>query len=88
MAEIFKQYINNEYPDNYVTEKEWEVIKETVGNDYRTYDDKANDLYAIAIPLNDDNADNLVQRLNELCENEDEWCWYLGDTEEEYVFID
>jgi hypothetical protein len=82
MTEILKQYVNNEYPDNYVTKEEWDKIKSLVGDEYRYYDDKANDYFAIALLVDFDTADTLVDELNEINE-----CWFVGDPDEEYVFV-
>ena len=50
-SEIFKEYVNGEYPDHYVTKEEWDKVKALVGNNYRYCDDQANGYFAIALPM-------------------------------------
>jgi hypothetical protein len=50
---------------------------------YRYYEDCANDMIAFALDLNREDADKLVNELNEIDDS-----WYLGDEDEEYVFVD
>lgn len=47
------------------------------------YCDTANELFAFALNCNDETAENLVDELNEKFGNH----WYIGDDEEEYVFV-
>lgn len=85
-SEIFKEYVNGEYPDHYVTKEEWDKVKALVGDNYRYCDDQANGYFAIALPMVDyDTADQLVNELNNMLD--DEQCWYVGDPDEEYVFV-
>lgn len=57
---------------------------------WKYYDDRANGIIAFhMIDLTREEADNLVDDLNGISETEDgEFNWYLGDPDEEYVYVD
>lgn len=70
------------------------LIKAKSDNHYKEYHDKANGLYAFSIPHisqyeDEDFAEELVDELNELAEKTGAGaCWYVGDIDEEYVFVE
>lgn len=74
---------------------EWEKhIIDTCNPDVykRVNDDNANGYYAVSLPIDQNETDIgeiLVDLLNALAEyRKEKPQWYLGDPEEEYVFID
>jgi ACT domain-containing protein len=56
---------------------------------FKFYEDNANGIVAFALEYNDEEkADELVDNLNKICEEKGLGAdWYLGDNEEEYVFV-
>ena len=68
--------------------KEVDAIQR-VSPSYKFCEDLANELVAFALEFDDDDkADELVTQLNEICESKGmEASWYLGDPDEEYVFV-
>ena len=57
---------------------------------FRFYEDNANGIVAFALGYNDEEkASGLVDELNKSCEERGlKADWFLGDSEEEYVFVD
>ena len=80
-SEIFKEGIT-------LTMKEVDAILISSPS-FKFYEDNANGIVAFALEYNDDEkADNLVDRLNQICESNGRPAdWYLGDKDEEYVFV-
>ena len=66
-----------------VSEKELDIIKK-YSPEYKRHDDPANGYVAFALNFDDgDTADDLVWELNEVDD-----LWFVGDENEEYVFVD
>lgn len=81
-VEIYKE---NE--DGLLSMEEVEVIAGHV-NDYKYNTDRANGYVAFALSgVSRDEADALVSELNEISQ-EIGGAWFLGDEDEEYVFVD
>ena len=76
MVEIFK-----EHTDGLVRMEEVDLITQTSPN-YKFYTDLANGYVAFALTITREKADELVGKLNEITD-----CWFLGDENEEYVFV-
>lgn len=83
-SEIFK-----ETETGLLTMKEVDAIQR-VSPSYKFCEDLANGIVAFALDFKDEEkADELVDTLNEICESKGMPCdWYLGDEDEEYVFVD
>jgi len=78
-SEIFKDFEEG----GEVTEQEIELIKK-YSPEYKYNEDEANGYTAFALNFFDkDKAWDLVLELDELSDG-----WYLGDEDEEYVFVD
>lgn len=77
MTEIFK-----EHPEGLVRMEEVDLIKQA-SPEYRFHTDIANGYVAFALAVTRKKADELVNELNKITD-----CWFLGDENEEYVFID
>lgn len=84
--QIFK-----ECEDGKLTMEEVDEIEKAlkaVNGEYKFHDDRANELLAFALfGLSYDESSSLVDRLNEINEeNDEEPSWYNGDITEDYVF--
>ena len=81
-VEIFK-----ECEDGKLSMEEVAVIKDIY---YRYFNDRANGYVAFALSnfYSREDADNFVDKLNDICVKlGEEPNWFLGDEEEEYVFV-
>ena len=80
MTEIFKETTS----DFTLTEEEKKNINsELHGEQFISHVDKANNMLALAIPVDEEHGDHIVNLLNVVND-----CWFLGDPDEEYVFVD
>ena len=85
-TQIFKEGLQ-------VTTEELDSLKSlTEGKDYRYYDDTANGIYAFSFNHSQRNDEDfgmgIVNALNDLAEKKGDYgCWFLGDLDEEYVFV-
>lgn len=78
-SEIFKDFDEG----GKVTQNELNIIKK-YSPDYKEYEDEANGYTAFALNFFDeDKAFDLVDELNNISNG-----WYVGDKDEEYVFVD
>lgn len=81
-SEIFKEGENVE-----VSQREFDIIKK-YSPEYKCNDDKANGYFAIALDFLDyDKAMELVDELNNIDSSKPSE-WFVGDEDEEYVFVD
>lgn len=73
--------------DDYITEEEMKII-ESVCKIKATNNDLANAYTAFDLDCEVDTAENLVDTLNELAENNGvDGLWYFGDEQDEYVYV-
>lgn len=91
-VEIFKVYSELITEENYddlentfVSDKELETIKKFCPI-IKMYNDWQNELTAFHLNCDDDTAEEIVDTLIEL--NNDDGEWYIGDERDEYVYID
>lgn len=86
-VEIFK-----ENADCLLSVREMELITE-VSPKYSYNSDYANEILCFALSIDRDTAEGLVDQLNEIVWDDEETTdhnsglWYLGDEDEEYVFV-
>lgn len=93
-VEIYKDYSELLTEENYddlentfVSDEELETIKK-VCPIIKMYNDTANEYTAFDLDCDAETADNLVDTLNELAENNgEEGLWYFGDEQDEYVYV-
>lgn len=91
-VEIFKDYSELLTEENYddlentfVSDEELETIKKFCPI-IKIYNDTASELTAFHLKCDDETADEIVDALNEI--NEDDGEWYVGDEQDEYVYVD
>ena len=84
LARFLNAQIYKETSSGKVTQQELDLINartQILGNN----NDRANGIFAFALDLDRDEADDLVDELNDLTDGGD---WYLGDAAEDYVYCD
>ena len=91
-VEIYKDYSGHLTEENYddlentfVSDEELETIKKFCPI-IKMYNDTANELTAFHLDCDVDTAEDIVNALNEMNDGDAEW--YLGDEQEEYVYVD
>lgn len=85
-SEIFKEY-DNEMFFGTLTYLEVMALADAMKGGYSFYLDPANGYLAMALPIDREDADRVVSELN-VTEKTNHGTWYLGDEDEEYVFVE
>lgn len=91
-TQIFKEFT---YGEEIMSKEEAQLLKEA-GNSvayFSNLQDDANEIFAASFSVDQKEnptwGDNLVDKLNDICvEQGKEPKWFLGDADEDYVFVD